>query len=43
MRLLPETYCILGLDGEALAKAELRTAQQECAEFFTALTLLNEW
>jgi len=30
-------YCILGLQGEALAEGQLRTRQQEMAEFFGGL------
>jgi transposase len=30
-------YCILGLEGEALAEGQLRTTQQHIAEFFQAL------
>ena len=30
-------YCILGLEGEALAEGQLRTTQQHIAEFFPAL------
>src|ERR1700688_923673 len=30
-------YCILGLEGEALAEGQLRTAQEDIAEFFQAL------
>jgi hypothetical protein len=32
------TYCILGLQGETLAEGQMRTRQQEVAEFFRALT-----
>jgi transposase len=30
-------YCILGLEGETLVEGQLRTRQQDCAEFFQAL------
>jgi hypothetical protein len=30
-------YCILGLEGETLAEGQLRTNQQDVAEFFRAL------
>ncbi len=30
-------YCILGLEGETLAEGQLRTTQEEIAEFFHAL------
>jgi hypothetical protein len=30
-------YCILGLEGETLAEGQLRTTQQDVAEFFRAL------
>lgn len=33
------SYCILGLDGETLAEGQLRTAQEDVAEFFQALTI----
>ncbi len=32
------SYCILGMDGETLAEGQLRTRQQDFAEFFQALT-----
>jgi transposase len=32
------SYCILGMEGEALAEGQLRTTQQDIAEFFQALT-----
>lgn len=31
------SYCILGLGGEALGEGQLRTTQQDFAEFFQAL------
>ena len=30
-------YCILGLEGETLAEGQLRTTQEDIAEFFQAL------
>ena len=30
-------YCILGLEGETLAEGQLRTTQEDLAEFFRAL------
>jgi hypothetical protein len=30
-------YCILGLEGETLAEGQLRTTQEDLAEFFQAL------
>jgi hypothetical protein len=30
-------YCILGLEGETLAEGQLRTKQEDIAEFFKAL------
>jgi hypothetical protein len=30
-------YCILGLEGETLAEGQLRTTQQDFAEFFRAM------
>jgi hypothetical protein len=36
------SYCILGLEGEALAEGQLRTTQQDIAEFFQTLTG-REW
>jgi transposase len=32
------SYCILGLEGETLAEGQLRTRQEDVAEFFQALT-----
>jgi hypothetical protein len=34
-------YCILGLEGEPLAEGQLRTTQEEVAEFFQALNAVR--
>jgi Transposase len=33
------SYCILGLEGETLAEGQLRTTQEDVAEFFQAFTI----
>jgi hypothetical protein len=36
-------YCILGLERETLAEGQLRTMQEDSAEFFQALNAARVW